>query len=606
MPLFDRPAPLTDLDRFADEFETLRAAEGERLRRYALYREECEATRDTDLVTAQPGWSEDYHRVHVRDGERTRHRFTFPLAQALTVKHAHRIAGRLPDAVVDRREETPEERFRSDTMEKMWWSVVRASHGTTEFGDAAWDSSQVGSAAFEIYYDVKGQTPRFRAIDPGNCIVVPGLHDPHDFERAYRWWTVPLHSLIAKHDGQMFRDAPISLHDFLEDRVTVVTVSDRTKAITFVAEGERVVGLEEKTHDYGFVPYVVIPNLGPYRRVWGWADYEFVREVGKYISVALGREADVLRMVANGAVQAKGTKMTNHQILRALQEGGVVQTGREGDVAPISAPEMPNFEEGHIQRMFDLFERVGFAPPAAWGAIGASSGSDRGLQLQPMIELTSMKQKNWEAGLSRLGGMAFQMIEEKQTGKASFFGNARRGNRSYSFNFQMDATAVGQTVNTPVVGPDGEQDIVEAPATPKELFGGSHEIRFSWQNRVDVDDPAFVASELNKFAQGAQSLRTTLERLGVEAPEDEIKLIEAEAEAHPWLRQGMIKLMEMQLAAQEGAGPGQGAGGGAPFDSTAALGDALGTMTGKDGAALDTDALTGSLDGGIGQLFGGA
>ncbi len=593
--------PLEDLDHFAAEFEELRAAEGERLARYQQYRDECEATRDTDLNLTQPSTFTDYGRVKVKDGERLRHRFTFPFAQALTVKHAYRIAGRLPDAVVDRREETPQERYRSDTMEKIWWSIVRASNGETNFADAAWDASQVGAAAFDLYYDVNLQTPVFRAIDPANCLVVRGLNDPHDFERAYRWWNVPVTTLAATYHGKEFRGTPVTVDGVTEMVATVVQVATKTKLIKFIADagGPQVVGLEEKEHNFGFVPYVIIPNLGPYRRIWGWADYEFVREIGRYINVALGREADVLGMTANGAVKATGTQMTAHQILQALQQGGVIPLKKDGDIAPVGAPEMPGFEQAHVTALFDVFERIGFAPPAAWGSLGASSGSDRGLQLQPMIELTAMKQSNYKAGLSRLGEMAFLMVERKQAGAARFYGTATRGVKSKKFNVTLDST-VTDPINQPIQTPDGE-DVIQVPANPKDLFNGDHSIRFVWQNRIDVDDPAYVAAELNKFAQGVQSLRTTLERLGVEAPEDEIRLIETEAEQHPWLRQGMIKLLEMQLAADQ-----QGQGGGQPFDPTAAIGSGLDTMTGSGTASLDSDALTGALNGGVGQLFGGA
>jgi len=596
--------PLDDIERFAAEFEELRAAEGERLARYTQYRAECEATRDCDLNLTQPSTFTDYGRVSVKDGERLRHRFTFPFAQALTVKHAYRIAGRLPDAVVDRREESPQERYRSDTMEKIWWSIVRASNGETNFGDAAWDSSQVGAAAFDLYYDVNLQTPIFRAIDPANCIVVRGLNDPHEFERAYRWWTVPVTTLANTYQGRQFRGTPVTVDGVTEMAATIVQVRTKDKTIKFVADaptdsGANVIGLSERIDNLGFVPYIIIPNLGPYRRIWGWADYEFVREIGRYINVALGREADVLGMTANGAVKATGTGMTAQAILQALQTGGVIPIKKDGDIAPVGAPDMPAFEQVHLEKLFDVFERVGFAPPAAWGSLGASSGSDRGLQLQPMIELTAMKQGNWKAGLARLGEMAFQMVEGKQAGAATFYGTAARGTRRSKCNITLDAS-VTDPVQQSIQTPDGE-DIIEVPANPKDLFAGDHSIRFVWQNRIDVDDPAFVASEINKFAQGIQSLRTTLERLGVEAPEDEIKLIEKEAENHPWLRQGMIKLLEMQLNADQ-----QGQGGGAPFDPAAAIDEGLGQMTSNGTSSLDTDALTGALNGGVGQLFGGA
>jgi hypothetical protein len=113
--------------------------------------------------------------------------------------------------------------------------------------------------------------------------------------------------------------------------------------------------------------------------------------------------------------------------------------------------------------------------------------------------------------------------------------------------------------------------------------------------RLDPDDPAFVASELQKFTAGIQSARSTLEKFGVEAPEDELKLIEQENEDHPWLRQGMLKLIEMQLGAEN-----QGANDGSQNQPDAMAG--AGAM--QDTAALDADVMSQGLGGGT--LYGKA
>jgi hypothetical protein len=262
---------------------------------------------------------------------------------------------------------------------------------------------------------------------------------------------------------------------------------------------------------------------------------------------------------------------------------------------------MPQFSEAHSDRSLEMFRMLGFAPGAAWGEGGAQSGSDRGLQLGPLLELTGLKQLNWGGGLQRIAAMVFKMIEAKTAGSTRYYGAARRGAKRTPFGF---AVGPDQTASIEPASPDGQAATAQvATMDPRELIAGDYTMRFNWQARLDIDDPAYVASEINKFAQGVQSLRTTLERLGVDAPEDEIKLIEQEAEDHPWLRQGMIKLLEMQFANQ------QGQGGGNPGDPTAAISGAVDTMTGPGGGAsgaLNADALTGALAGSTGVQYGQA
>lgn len=601
------PAEARDeVQRYSDEFNALRASESGRLRRMHDYRREMDAVRECDPAQDITG---DYGRVP-RSNVQRRHNITLPYGRALTVKHANRIAGptRIPDARVERRDDSPEERYRSDTMEKVYWGCYRASDGQQQLSTAAWDGAEVGAGCFEAYFDIKAGMAKFRAIDPAGVVVVRGLDDPHDFQRLYRFWNVPLATLRSEYSGQYFGGVVVDVDEVRGDKetglVTIVQAVTRNRKVRFALQGSRPVPLYEQTHDYGFVNYVVVPNLGPERQVWGFADYEFVRALCHYIPALFGREADILRFVSNGAFKSKGTKQSSQQIAQVLAQGGVLPVGKEGDVEPIQVPEVPAFEEAHAGRALTMLQDLGFSPPASWGAGGAGSGSDRGLQLAPAVELAQMKQVNWGSGLSRLGGMLFQMIEQKQVGATTYRGVARSGFQRKPFSLTLDSKAAPDTEVTGEGTPD-EYEIVK-PRNPKELFAGDYCIEFSWQNRNDPDDPAYVASELNKFAQGVQSLQTTLERLGVQAPEDELKLIEDEAQKHPWLRQGMMKLLELQFAQASG----QGAGGGGDQRSSADLmTEALGTMTGGGGGtsgALDGDAATAALPGATKTLYGQA
>lgn len=611
MGLFADDTPFQDdIDSLAQEFRDLRVADSERLERMDRYRSEMEATRETDLDT-QIGRTDYGRNPKPQDGY-FRHRFNLPFGQALTVKHAYRVSNYLPDATVERRADTPEERYRSSTMEKIWWATTRASKGEVQFSDGAWDGSQIGATCFEAYFDIDKQMALYRAVDPVGVIAVRGVHDPHDFERVFRYWSVPLASLQSTMRGKKVSGYDVDVDSIQGEgpkipMVTVVQAASKQRTVRFALgvksgrfERERNVGLWDYTHNYGFAPYIVIPNLGPIRNIWGWSDYEFVREIVRYLPVLFGREADVLRMVANGAFKAKGLKITEAQIREILAEGGILPVGREGDLEPVEAPQIPSFAPDHADRAMEFFERLGFAPAAAWGSGDSGSGSDRSLQLQPMFELTAMKQKNWNAGLSRLGEMCFRMVESKTVKEKRYTGTVPKANgNSEGFSFLLGPETASATL------PVGEGELTEeviVPRTPRELFDGEYEINFSWQNRIDRDDPVYVGNQLNLFSQGIQSLQTTLENLGFQAPEDEIALIEKEAEEHPWIRDGMLKLLEIQLGmSQQGQNDGS-----QNFDQGNANAAAQSMRTTKDGAALDGDAATRSLQGASGTLFGAA
>jgi hypothetical protein len=412
-------------------------------------------------------------------------------------------------------------------MEKMWWGMVRESGDTMLFADGAWDASSLGSACFEVYLNTENQIPIIRTVDPSGVVVVRGNRNPHDFHRVFRFWTVPLASLKNDYRGKKFGSVEIPISDIESTHkvgtipmATVVQCAEENSTIRFALGGKNgtkadaAIPLAEWNHDLGFCNYVVIPNVGPYRDVWGWADYEFIRGLVHYIPQLVSREADIIKAVANGAMIDKGTGEDPEVIKSILKVGGIVSSRKDGALDPIEVPDIPGFAVDHSAMVMDLLKMLSFTPDAAWGTMGATSGSDRSLQLQPMLELTQLKQANWSAGLSRLASFAYQIAEKQQGASATYRGGAqtRTGGRQSFAPFTIGPSEQPQTAVVESPNPELDTEEVQLPRTPKDLFQGDYFVRFVWQNRIDPDDPAYVTNELNKFQQGVQSLRRTLEK----------------------------------------------------------------------------------------------
>lgn len=607
-----------EIGRLESEFAGLKGADSERLERFREYREEMEASRTKSLFYST-GSRDDYRLDQPTSSDKPpRHQLSIPFGMTLTVKHSYRMAGRMPDAIVDRREESTLERYRSDTMEKIWWSAVRASGEGTLFSTGAHDGSQLGASCYEPHFSVGAQQAVIQSVDPAGVLVVRGLVNPHDFERVYRFWHAPLATVRAQYRGKQVYGADVDTEGMESTHkagnvpmATLVECKEKHKTTRFCAGAENdAVPLMEHTHNLGFVPFVVIPNLGPYRDVWGWSDYEFVRSLVHYFPKLLSREADVIRSVANGAYFSKATGQEPHVIEGVIQNGGVLDLKRDGEVGPIDPPAMPEWIQNHRESILEALKMVGFTPDAAWGGSDTRSGQDRKLQLQPQVELTAMKQMNWSEGLARLGSMVFQITEQKMAkeGVATYRGSRPsgklgnlKGYRPFKIGPSLEA-AVQTVTEIDEMGDEVEKE-VEFPRTPRDLFQGDYAIRFVYQNRIDPDDPAYILAELNKFQVGAQSLRTTLENLGFEFPEDEINLIEEEAHRFPWLRDGMIAQIKSMLAQLDGASQGQGAGGGGDTSGRGSgLGRGLAQSGLGDGQAMDAYALSSGLgSNGLGQ-----
>ncbi len=579
-------------DVFTAEFESLREENGARIQHYRDWESEYESSRETDVYLNVT----DYGRK-IRSDDLERHDLKIPYAHPITQKHAYRVAGRMPDILCRRRDSSAPERYRADTIEKILCAVYGDSQAQLQFASGAHDASLLGAACFDLYYDIEDQMPYFRAVHPGGILVIPGIRDPHQFKRVYRFWNVSVASFRAEYKGVEFPGGQTVL-DVMPDgdtnSITLIRMSDG-EYHRLMAGG---VLLEERRHDYGFAPYIVIPNLGPTHKIWGYSDYEFYRHVAAYYEAVMSRQADLLRAVANGTLIDENSGQDPADIRKGAREGAVIPVRKDGDIRPLEVPQIPAFTDSHVQSIRTALNDLSGTPPAAWGDIGAASGSDRALQMMPQIELTALKQINWAAGLERMNAMLLQMIEKKQLDSKTFTGTKTRKYAQTAYSITLNAAS---TESVELVDENGNQmldsqgEIVTAPQNPKELIAGDYRTSVIFQQRLDRDDPNFILAELNKFQQGAQSLYTTLTNLGVESPEDEMRLIEQEAERFPWLRSGLIAMIKNQLDSQQSQG-----------DPAAGI-DATQNGGGGASGAFNFDAFSRGLGGDVpGAPFGGA
>ena len=581
-------------------FKSLRGESDLRIGRYRTAEARYARSRDEGRVSL--GDHDDYGRP---DGDAPRNRHAIPLNydHAITQKHTYRIAGRLPDVLVPGNDRSKYERFRSDTIEKLIYGVWRYSDIDSQFASGAHHGSLLGAACFDVWLDPATglQIPKVRELHPGTVLVVPGIDDLHDFEAVYRFWSVSIRSLREKYRGVELPHGghidDIRPEEGSEGRVTLVELITRNQRIRFA--GKTVLSVRD--HNYGFAPYIIIPNLGPVEELWGYSDHEFYKDAVAYLERLISRQADVAATTANGAMQDLGSGQHPSKVLNIIRKGGIVPGKKDSKgIQPIQPPEFGAWIDSHHAFIRQAINDLGFTPDAAWGTLGAAtSGSDRALQLGAQLELTGLKQIHWSGGIKRMNTMILKLIE-KYTQQATFRGTATKGYRSSPFTIVVNAAAAEaqqplsqSDVDLSDIGPDGAP--MALPQTPKELIAGDYCTEVKWNNRLDRDDPQFVLSELNKFSQGIQSAYTTLERLGFADPDEELQLIDKEAKQYPYLRSGMIALVKQQLDQQAGAGQPSGAGGG-QGDLSSALSTVLAGGGGQSGA-LGFDAQSRALNG---------
>ena len=584
----DRDSGTRDLiERYDAELQHLRIDDGLRLQRMVDLRQVMESFRRDSPDRILPS---DYGRngpVNAAGSTDVR----LPYLLALTVKHAHRAGGQMPDVRVARADSSPEERWRQSVLERFLACCWNESDALVQLTTAAWDASCVGAGAFEVYWNAERQVACFYARDPAGIVVVPDPYRVWPYQRAYRSWLAPIASVRASYEGK-----PIDVMNEVLGMPNIDQLVPVDQAQGSVCQINEVktdtdcwrwsgrVLLHHSKHGADCCPTVVYPNVGPLRMVFGYSDVEMAQDIALYYQRLFSRQADVAAFASRGSYTEEQTGVPAAQIVEIIKKGGVAPIRRDSEIKPIPAHEQPAFINEHFTAARDALSDLSFVPDAAWGSQGseATSGSERGMQMLPQVELARQKQVNMRWALEKVDELCLRMAERNALGRSTYRGTMKRDGVSRSFRMDLGPAA------EPPQGLDG------VDMTLPKLIAKDYDTEVVFTDHLDVWDPQFVLSELNKFQQGAQSLQTTLERLGTADPVDEMNLIQAEAEAMPWLRQGMIALIEKQLQADDQAAGSGGADmppqGQLPSGMEAMFGDA-----GQSGSA--TDGLTRALNG---------
>jgi hypothetical protein len=455
-------------------------------------------------------------------------------------------------------------------------------------------------------------------------VVVPDPVKVWPYARVYRSWTTPVAALVASYRNRNinpFHDdfGPVSVEQLVpneggEDvnRCTVHEVSTDAFKLRWCGS----VKLLEYEHGYGICPWAVGANIGPNRQIWGYADTELMADAAIYFQSLMGKQADVVSFAARGAYQDTGTGQPSAKVVEILKKGGVLP-GREGaEIKPIEAAGQPSFVSEHLDMAHRAMLEVGFTTTASWSSAeaGAStSGSESGMRLQPTVELARLKQVNMSWALARVNEIILQIAERKilPDDGLSYRGALPLPNgRVQPFKIKLGGVPDGQLP---------EEFLQIADTSLPTAIDGNYDTNVIFTDRLDVYDPQYALSELSKFTQGAQSLRTTLENLGCQDPDNEIGQIVKEAEQNPWMRSGMIELIKQQIEQGGGGGgdvpmpPGSDAQLPMGSDPAASGLDAMGSLMSEGGSAADGlgrtvngSDKTGRVPGGVPGPPGGA
>lgn len=241
---------------------------------------------------------------------------------------------------------------------------------------------------------------------------------------------------------------------------------------------------EPREHGLPGIPFTHIPNKWECYEPWGASDLKDLIPLQEEFNVATSDEAKVVKLFADPKIVGKNLtdkdirylKRTKGSLWALRRDGDLKFLQHQGNIYPIA------------QRIQDILQRwhmVSGLSPVFWGLPSGSINTGVALsgQASGMMQLVRAKTEMWDDRLQKLFTFIMKTLESK-------------GGR--------------------------DKDLA---MSYKEIFNKNYLVEVQWENRMPRDDSIYIANELQKQAARVQSRYTTMKRLGVKSPQDELALI---------------------------------------------------------------------------------
>jgi hypothetical protein len=265
--------------------------------------------------------------------------------------------------------------------------------------------------------------------------------------------------------------------------------------LTVLVDGRAV---RQGPNPYGALPFVHVGNLRPPNSFWGVSDLRDVIPLNRELDERVSDQADVIRYHADPPVIFKG--VDEHSDL-AVGPGTVWDIPADADVSLLEWRAQPPAVQAHIEFVLRALYEVAETPRTAFGDSGRPlSGVALEAELRPLIQKTLRKRVYWTAGLRRRNTLVLQLAERMGLAEPGSF-----------------APYHSQVVWPPMLPQDRSREVADAIAL---------------------------------VAAGLRSVRTAMDDLGVEHPEEELARVLAD-------RVALRASSELQVPSPNGPRPSQ-------------------------------------------------
>ncbi|MEX1253047.1 MAG: phage portal protein [Dehalococcoidia bacterium] len=343
---------------------------------------------------------------------RRERRLTFNYAKTLIEKTtAYLMSGM--HSVVDPEDGSPEATERARRTERALQDVYEQNNLAQLDFDTEIDAAVLGDGAFKVTWDAVERRVRVSAPD------VQGLFVWWLGDDASRIWRVASRYHLSAEEAELllgFRPrATRSARSVVAGERRIEVVESWT-AETFELWVDGAL-FEEKANPYGFVPFVVYPNLREPKQFWGCSDVPPIRESARELNRALSQLSMILELSGNPIAVLENV---NESQDIAVQPGAVWELPERARAYLLDLLQGGGVQlhVDYVNLIYRTLHDLGEAPRTAFGENRANlSGVALTLELDPLLKKVQRKRLIRSAAYQRRNELVLRILEQ-QTGQS--------------------------------------------------------------------------------------------------------------------------------------------------------------------------------------------
>ena len=399
-----------------------------------------------------------YGRQWEGKGRRNERRLTFNYAKVFIEKITSYLMAGVTFAV-DPADETEKAKDNARRAENALNKVYNENQLEQLDMETEIDGAVLGDAGYKVTWD--GAAKRVRVTAPD----IQGIYAWHRGDDTSRLWRIASRYQLSREEAELIYGVKPA------NKTSVITEVWTERDFELHLDNAL---LEAKPNPYGFIPFVLFPNLREPKKIWGVSDLPQIMESQRELNRAMSQLSRILELSGNPIAVLENVEESEDILVKPGAVWNIPEDAKAYLLDLLQGGGV-NLHINYIDLIYRALHDLSESPRSAFGGMErALSGVALELELQPLLQKVRRKRIIRTAAYNRRNEMILKLLEK-------FGGEEYRG-----------------------IGDAGKLKVVWGPVLPNDM-----------ESRVN--------SEQVMVQTGIHSRRTAMGEVGVTDPDYEFK-----------------------------------------------------------------------------------